>query len=905
MAAGRIKGITIEIGGDTTKLVSALSKVDTAIKTTQSNLRDIEKALKLDPTNTNLLKDKQLELAKQVEATKEKLDKEKQALDELNAKLDQPFDLDHAEEFQKNAKAAENLKLQIDLDTAALKDLENQVKKSSSIIGQQMQAWGVKMQEVGDKVKGVGQSIANVGAGLTQKITVPLVAAGTVAVSKYAEVDKTMQLTNKTMGNTAEEAELLNKAMSSAAANSTFGMNDAAGAALNFARAGLSAAEAANAMAPAMNLAAGEEGNLDVVSGGLVATINGFGDSFEEAERYADVFAAACNNSALDVDGLSEAMSIAAPIFRTAGKDVEDAALYMGVMANAGIDANVAANSLKTGMARLADPAKGARKAMEEFGITMDNVWNEDGSMKDSVEIQKNLHDAFANLTEQEQMTAAGAIFGKNQMASWLALINTAPAEVDALNASLQNATGTTQEMADAMMGGFGGSIEKLKSSVDVLMTTLGGLMAQYLTPIIEKIQSVVDAFMGLDSETQEHIIKIGAIVAAVGPIILIIGKVIVGVGSLISAIGTISSAIGAIIPVIGAVSAPVLGIVAAIAAVIAIIVLAIKHWDEIKEVTRKVVDAMSEKWEEFKESVSQKWEELKTNVANIVNAMVQKWTEFKESVSRKWEELKTNISNAVNNIKTSIQNKFNEIKNTVVNVVNAMVQKWSEFKESVSRKWEELKTNISNAVNNIKTAVQNKFAEIKTAVVNKVTELKTNAVNAFQNLLTSISNTVSNIKNAIVNGFQNAINFITSLPGQALSWGRDIIDGIVDGIRNAIGRIRNVMSDVASTIASFIHFSEPDEGPLSNFHTYMPDMMRQIAQGIEKGKPQIEKAMESMTSAMVPSLAGTSTSSVDNSTNSVSINVYGAPGQDINELANVIEQHITDNVIRRGVAFA
>lgn len=876
MAAGRIKGITIEIGGDPTKLISALSKVDTAIKTTQSNLRDIEKALKLDPTNTNLLKDKQLELAKQIESTKERIDKEKQALDELNAKLDQPFDLDHAEEFQKNAKAAENLKLQIDLDTAALKDLESQAQKSSSIVGQQMQAWGDKMQAIGDKIKGVGQSIANVGAGLTQKITVPLVAAGTVAVSKYAEVDKTMQLTNKTMGNTAEEAELLNKAMSSAAANSTFGMNDAAGAALNFARAGLDATQAASAMAPAMNLAAGEAGDLDVVSGGLVATINGFGDSFEEAERYADVFAAACNNSALDVNGLSEAMSIAAPIFSTAGKEVEDAALYMGVMANAGIDANVAANSLKTGMARLADPAKGARKAMEEFGITMDNVWNEDGSMKDSVEIQKNLHDAFANLTEQEQMTAAGAIFGKNQMASWLALINTAPEDVNALSTSLQTASGTTKEMADAMMGGFGGSIEKLKSSIDVLMTTLGGLMAQYLTPIIEKIQSVVDAFMGLDSETQEHIIKIAAIVAAVGPIILIIGKVIVGVGSLISAIGTISSAIGAIIPVITAISAPVLGIVAAIAAVIAIIVLAIKHWDEIKEVTQKVVDAMS-----------------------------QKWSEFKEAVSRKWEELKTNISNAVNNIKTSIQNKFNEIKNTVVNVVNAMVQKWSEFKESVSRKWEELKTNISNAVNNIKTAVTNKFAEIKTAVVNKVTELKTNAVNAFQNLRTSISNTVSNIKNAIVNGFQNAINFITSLPGQALSWGRDIIDGIVDGIRNAIGRIRNVMSDVASTIASFIHFSEPDEGPLSNFHTYMPDMMRQIAQGIEKGKPQIEKAMESMTSAMVPSIAGTSTSSVDNSTNSVSINVYGAPGQDINELANVIEQHITDNVIRRGVAFA
>lgn len=823
MAAGRIKGITIEIGGDTTKLVSALSKVDTAIKTTQSNLRDIEKALKLDPTNTNLIKDKQIELAKQVEATKEKVEKEKQALEELNQKLDQPFDLDHAEEFQKNAKAAEDLKLQIDLDTAALKDLEEQAKKSSSVIGQQMQAWGDKMKEVGDKVKSVGDSIAQVGTSLTQKVTVPIVAAGTVAVSKYAEVEKTMQLANKTMNNSVEEAELLNKAMSEAAANSTFGMNDAAGAALNFARAGLDAAQAANAMAPAMNLAAGEAGDLDVVSGGLVATINGFGDDFAEAEHYADVFAAACNNSALDVNGLSEAMSVAAPIFATAGKDVEDAALYMGVMANAGIEASVAANSLKTGMARLAQPTKQAKEAMDAYGIAMSDVWNEDGSMKNSVEIQRNLHNAFADLSEQEQMAAAGAIFGKNQMASWLALINTAPEDVDKLNTSLQNCNGTTQEMADAMMGGFGGSIEKLKSSLDVLMTTLGGLMAQYLTPIIEKIQSVVDAFMGLDTETQEHIIKIAAIVAAIGPVLLLIGKVVAAVGTIISAIGTISSLIGAIIPIITAVSLPVLGIVAAIAAVIAIIVLCIKHWDEIKAATQKAVDAMA-----------------------------QKWTEFKEGVSRKWEELKTNISNAVNNIRNGVVNKFNEIKSSVVN---------------------------------------------------KVTELKNNAVNTFNNMRTAIANTVGNIKNTIVNGFQNAVSYITSLPGRALGWGRDIINGIVDGIWSAIGRVRDAMSSIADTIASFIHFSEPDEGPLSNFHTYMPDMMKQIAQGIEAGKPQIEKAMESMTSAMVPSLAGAS--NVNNSTNSVSINVYGAQGQNINELADVIEQRITENVVRRGVAFA
>ena len=202
-----------------------------------------------------------------------------------------------------------------------------------------------KFADMGEKLESIGNSIANVGQKLTMAVTVPIVGAATKAVTSFAEVDKTMQLTNATMGNTADEAEALNKAMEDAARNSTFGMSDAANASLNFARAGLTATEAAAALAPAMNLAAGEGGDLGIVSQGLVATINGFGDSFDKAGDYADVFANACNNSALDVDSLAESMSIAAPVFSAAGYNINDAALYMGTMANAGIEASEAANA--------------------------------------------------------------------------------------------------------------------------------------------------------------------------------------------------------------------------------------------------------------------------------------------------------------------------------------------------------------------------------------------------------------------------------------------------------------------------------------------------------------------------------------------------------------------------------
>ena len=251
----------------------------------------------------------------------------------------------------------------------------------------------------------------------------------------------------------------------------------------------------------------------------------------------------------------------------------------------------------------------------------------------------------------------------------------------------------------------------------------------------------------------------------------------------------------------------------------------------------------------------------------------------------------------------------WDEIKAAASTAVEVISQKWSEFKTKITETWNALKANVATAVENMKNNVQNVFNAIKTDTINQVTTLKTNALNAFNNLKAGISNTVGNIKTAIINGFNGAVEFISSLPGKALGWGRDIINGLVDGIRNAIGRITDVMSEVADTIASFIHFSEPDRGSLANFHTFMPDMTKQLAQGIRNGIPTIESAMDAMTRSMVPNIgnmaANAGTTNNNNSTNTVTLNVYGAQGQDVTQLANEIQNIINEQVYSKGAVFA
>lgn len=767
MASNRIRGITIEIGGDTTKLNSALKSVDTQLSKTQRELNDVNKLLQFDGSklgagNVELLKQKQSLLSNEISTTKQRLDELK------NAQSSVAQGTSEWDALQREIIATEQ----------NLKSLEDEYKSFGSVGAQQVKLVGEKLQEVGAKMEATGKT-------LTTYVTLPLVGVGTAAVTSFADVDKTMTLVNATMSNTTEEASLLSDAMKDAAANSTFGMSDAAEATLNFARAGLDAQEAADALAPAMNLAAAAGGDLDTVSAGLVATINGFGDSFDETTRYADVFANACNNSALDVNSLSESMSIAAPIFSAAGYSIEDAALYMGIMANAGIDANVAATSLKTGFARLVAPTAEAKKALDDLGVS---VVNADGTMKDTTTIQNDLNQAFAGLTESEQLAAAEAIFGKNQMSSWLALINTAPEDVNSLASALET-EGTTASQAEAMMSGFGGSLEKLKSSVDVAGASLGEALAPTISKVADGLQAAVDWFNELDPDMQTTVANVGLLVAAIGPVLLVGGKLINGFGTIMTyapliqgamttaatfMTGTLLPTIGSLIASLAGVIVPLLPIIAVVAAVIAVGVLLYKNWDTIKEKAGELKDFLGEKFGQMKEAVGNKLGDMAS------------------AAKTKGAEIKTNLGNAMEQAKNAVSEKINAAK----------------------------------------------------------------------------------------------------------KWGSDLVGNIADGIKSGITKVKNAVKDIADTIKSYLHFSEPDVGPLSDFHTYMPDMIKMITTGIDDGIPKVENATDRLASAMTPQTTTTYNAGGFN------INVYATDNQQAQDIVDIIEERINRNITQQNAVW-
>lgn len=966
----RVKGISIVLGADTSEFVKALTKVDSAVRTTRSNLRDINKALKFDPSNVNLLKDKQRELNDAVSEAEEKLKKEQEALNQMKG----------TEGFEENSKAARDLQTQIDLDTVALQKAQKELKEFGSVGSQQLQAVGSKMKEVGDKVKEVGDNIAQVGQSMTTKLSLPIATALGGAVKVTADFDSEMSKVQAISGATGEEFTQLRDKARELGSQTKFSATEAAQGFEYMGMAGWKTEDMLNGITGIMNLAAASGEELGTTSDIVTDALTAFGMSANESSRFADILASAATNANTNVSMMGESFKYVAPVAGSLGYSAEDVAVALGLMANSGIKADMAGTSLRNMFQRMAKPTKESQMAMDRLNLSLSDG---NGNMYSFREIMNQLRESFTeinmsaeeydgildNLDQQladgslsqskynaaveelnkqafgaegaEKARAAAMLGGTRAMSGLLAIANASTEDYEKLTNAIDHSSdafaklkdgsvvplnealasgaeivetynGQAEAMAATMQDNLSGDITTLKSMLQELAISIGDLLMPTLREIVTAVQNVVTWLNNLDEGTKKTIVQIALVIAAIGPVLLVIGKVVSAVGTVISVIGTITSAIGAILPVlttiggvitgtvipaIAAIGAPVLIVVAAIAAVIAIIVVCVKHWDEIKEAAGKAVDFMSEKWAQFKEFLGKVWDGIKEKTKETVSNMSQKWGEFKTNVTNRWQETKDSV-NAVNNlIAQHVSNRFNQIKSNTINEVNAM-------RTGAVNGFNNLRSGVLNVVSNVYSNVSNRFLDMKNTVSSRVDGIKNSAVNAFNNMRSGISNVMGTVYSTIVSGFSNAVRYITSLPSQAWGWGRDIISGIVDGIRSAFSWLTDAVSDIADTIASYIHFSEPDKGALKDFHTFMPDMMQQMAQGIRDGIPQLESAMDSMTQSMVPTMGGATTNNTNNTQNSVSLNVYGAQGQDVNELARVIEDKITNNVVRRGVVF-
>ena len=809
MAGGRIKGITIEINGDTKGLQDSLKKVDSSLKTTQSNLRDINKLLKLDPTNTELLTQKQKNLQDAVNGTKDRLQQLKDAQGSV----------------AEGTAEWDGLQREIIATEQELKNAQEELRKFGTVGAQQLQAVGAKMQEVGGK-------ISNIGSTLTKSVTGPIVAAGAASMAAWKEVDDAMDTIVKKTGASGKALEEMQGITENLATKIPTDFDTAATAIgevnTHFGLMGDKLEEVSGKFIKFAELNGTDvNSSIDQVQ----ATMAAWGITAENTGTVLDLLNKVGQDTGTDVLQLSSILQDNQVIFHDMGLSITDAANFLGNLDKNGVDASATMTGLKKALQNAAKEGKPLDQALAEL----------EGTLK-------------SGKTNTEAYQQAMELFGAKA----------GPAIAHAVqqgNLSFQDLQGTLSDFTGSVETSFNATLDpadQLTTTMNQLKLAgadLGSAIQTAALPVIQQFSALIttltEKFRALTPEQQQMIVKIAAIAAAIGPVLMVIG-------GLVSAVGTIISVIGAAIPIVTAVGGAVGGAVAAVVAALGPIGLVIAA------------------------------------VAAVIAIIVALWNHcegFRNAVIAIWEAIKQAFLTAITAIGTFLQTLWMNIQTV-----------WTTILTFIQTVWMNIQTAIQTAITTIQTFITTAWTAIKEFFTTTLTEIWEKIVETFENIYNSISEKITEAKEFIINGLTEAADFIKSLPAQAFEWGKDLIQKLIDGIGSMIDSLKNKAAEVASAISLPIHFSEPKIGPLSKTHTFMPDMMNMLIKGIDAGIPKLAQAANRMAGALVPQTqaAGSVTTS-----NTVTVNVYGTPGQDVNALARAVEQRIANGVLRRGAAYA
>ena len=778
--ANRIKGITVEIGGDTTGLDKALKGVNSTIKKTQSSLKDVNKLLKLDPANTKLVTQKQKLLKDAVNATKEKLEALKTAQEQARQQLENgTLGQDKYDALQREIIETEE----------ELRRLQQEAETTSSVLSKIDEA-GKKFEKVGDTITGAGKAIMPVSSAVA--------GLGAVSIKTSADFDSAMSQVAAVSGATGDEFDALREKAREMGAKTKFSASEAADAMNYMAMAGWKTEDMLSGIEGIMNLAAASGEDLATTSDIVTDALTAFGLSAQDSGHFADLLAAASSNANTNVSMMGETFKYCAPIAGALGYTAEDTAEAIGLMANAGIKSSQAGTSLRTIMTRLQGELELSGEALGDVTIQTANA---DGSMREFSDIIADCRSAFSKMTESEKAAAAETLVGKNAMSGFLALMNAAPGDIEKLESAISTCSdevdgysGAAEKMAAVMQDNLNGQITILKSQLQELAISFGDALMPAVRKVVTAVQGFVDKLNGMSESQRNTILRIGMLVAALGPFLVILGTCIskVGIamqgfvklagsfGKLKVAVGNAHGVLGKIGAALGGVSAPVLAVVA----VIAVLVAAFLHlwktnegfrdaiigtWNKIRSTVSTFVEGIKQRLSALGFSFSDVanfirliWEGLcqflgpiligafnaiAINIETIFGVITGIFDVFSGLFTGNWDLLWQGVSEIFSSIWNGITGTFTNVTNTMKNVLNVFLSFFG--------------TNTTNVLNTVKAVVISVLSYIRSFFSNAWSSIRSTTSSVWNSIRAAIVQPIESARDAVRNAIDKIKGFM------------------------------------------------------------------------------------------------------------------------------------------------
>lgn len=800
--ANRIKGITVEIGGDTTGLDKALKSVNTSIRSTQSALKDVNRLLKLDPSNTELLSQKQKLLKDAIGATKEKLDSLKVAQEQAKQQLENgELGQDKYDALQREIVETEEELRRLQQETATT----NTALSKIDVAGQ-------KMETVGNSIAGAGKKMMGV--------TTVIGGVGVAAVKTAADFDSAMSQVAAVSGATGKDFDALRNKAREMGAKTKFSATEAAEAMNYMAMAGWKTEDMLDGIEGVMNLAAASGEDLATTSDIVTDALTAFGLSAKDSGHFADILAAASSNANTNVSMMGETFKYCAPIAGALGFSAEDTAEAIGLMANAGIKSSQAGTALRTIMNNLAGDVKISGKAIGDITIATTNA---DGSMRDLSDILADCRSAFGNLTESEKAQAAESLVGKNAMSGFLALMNAGEGDIEKLSSAIDNCDGSAEKMATTMQDNLAGQLTILKSQLQELAISFGDILMPAIRSIVSKLQGFVDKLNGMDEGTKRTIVTIALLVASIGPLLVIIGttiskigvamqgfvKLANGVSKLKVAIQGGTGVLGKLGAALGGVSAPVLAVVA----VIAVLVAAFVHLWRTNEGFH---DAIIGTWNRIKDTISG----FCQGIVDRLNALGFQFTDIVDVLKTVWDGFCQILAPVFEGVFNHIANILSTVTGVITGILDVFIgiftgnwsQAWTGVKEIFSSIWNGISSFFTNILNVIKGVADVVLGWFGTSWNEVWTNIKTFFEGIWNGIVSFFTGIWETIKNIVQTGImligsvlEAAVDIIT-LPFRFI-WEncKEIIISVWDAIKSKVSTVIHAVASVISTVMNTI----------------------------------------------------------------------------------------------------
>lgn len=514
------KGLTVKLGADTSSLSSALRKAKSEMSGVSAELRQIERALKLDPGNVKLLAQQQRDYQKAIKSTEEQLkvlrQAEKEAIDGT-----QPMNSEQWTKLQSDIAMTEQ-KLQG--YKQALTESMVQQNLSTSMLNQA----GEKLEGFATKLEPASRAMSQAGSTLTHTLTPAVVATGAAAFQLASDFETSMSQVAGALNDPNANMEELRQLALKTGEDTIFSATEAGNAMVELAKGGLTEADIkGGALATTMALAAAGNMNLADAANTVVQAMGAFGLSADHTGEAANALAGAAAASSADVSDLTQGLSQVSAQANSAGWSIQDTTAVLGAFADAGVTGSDSGTSLKTMLQRLAAPTDEAAAKMKSLGI---NVRDGNGNMLDAAGVAQELQNKLGGLSSAEKDAAMQTLFGSDASRAALIMTNLGREGIEKYTAATNDQT-AAQRLADSQMGDSARAIEEMKGAVETAAIKIGTALAPTVTEIAGIVGDAAEAFSSMSEEEQHNVIQTAALVAGLGPALSILSKLIPVVG--------------------------------------------------------------------------------------------------------------------------------------------------------------------------------------------------------------------------------------------------------------------------------------------------------------------------------------------------------------------------------------